>query len=362
MYAFRLNQNTLRIGLCWSILCFISIHCAAQPADTVTTKPDSTIRYYKFREHSETRFSLLLGYNYLTYGFAEAGVGYNVISRIGYHGLAMAAYLSSEVKTDNQLIIGPKVGCWMAGGAGGIAMGASFIYYTDFTSASLRARPEIGFGIGPGKLTYGWNIALSNKSFNGIDKHLLSFALMIKLKKIKETNKEHTVIRSADWVAMRKENMPAPIRQDTIFSKSRLVLLGGIGGWGNNLMGEIGIGGYIDEPENSTSSGLVYFSIERFPGTDPVTGVKFGNLMHGTKKFGLCGGAPMIYYTDLSSNSWIIRPTAGIHYKRLFLVYGYNIALSKFRYGAVGYSNVTLLYSIVLKRYKDSYELRNVYE
>lgn len=131
-------------------------------------------------------FSLVTGYQFGKRHFAELGVAVNEYGRKGWHPIAKAYYISSEIKFDNKLLIGPKVGCWFGGG---LALGASLIYYTDFSAAALRLRPEIGSGFQNWRIVYGYNIPLTNRGFQGINKSHVSIVFMFGLKKLKTIRK-----------------------------------------------------------------------------------------------------------------------------------------------------------------------------
>ena len=65
-------------------------------------------------------------------------------------------------------------------------MGLNLINYTDFQENSLRLRPEIGIGFGVFRIVYGYNFALTNKYFEGINKHNFGLNIMLKIKTLKE--------------------------------------------------------------------------------------------------------------------------------------------------------------------------------
>lgn len=130
-------------------------------------------------------FSLLGGYNVWNYNFIELGLAINKHGVLVIHPYADAYFVSTEIKLSNKLLIGPKIGCWASGGIGPCSMGLNLIYYTDFKGSSLRFRPEIGVGMWNFKLVYGYNVAITNKDFNGINKNNLSLAIAFGLKKIK---------------------------------------------------------------------------------------------------------------------------------------------------------------------------------
>ena len=68
-------------------------------------------------------------------------------------------------------------------------MGLNVIYYTDFYQSSLRIRPEIGMGFGRWKVVYGYNIPLTNKRFEGVNKSNIGIVLLFGIKKLKTIQK-----------------------------------------------------------------------------------------------------------------------------------------------------------------------------
>jgi hypothetical protein len=86
-------------------------------------------------------------------------------------------------KSEEKFIMGPKVGAWLAGGCGGMAMGANMIYYTNFTNGTLVFRPEIGLGYMNFKFVYGYNISLT-KGLDMVDRSVFSALLGFKVKKL----------------------------------------------------------------------------------------------------------------------------------------------------------------------------------
>jgi hypothetical protein len=66
-----------------------------------------------------------------------------------------------------------------------MAMGINLIYYTDFEQSSLRLRPEIGIGFGRWKVFYGYNIPLTNRSFEGINRNTFGFTVLFGVKQTK---------------------------------------------------------------------------------------------------------------------------------------------------------------------------------
>lgn len=163
-----------------SLLAILPMFKSYGQTDTDTIPP-KRIYYAELEKH----ISILAGYNFWRNHFAELGLAVNQYGRVGYHPGAWAYFISSEIKFDNKLLIGPKIGTWIGGGAGGMAMGLNLIYYTDFDQSSLRIRPEIGLGFGRFKVVYGYNIPLYNKAFEGINKSNLGIALLFSIKHLK---------------------------------------------------------------------------------------------------------------------------------------------------------------------------------
>lgn len=138
---------------------------------------DSTLFTYGFSKKKD--FSLLIAYNQGHYGFADIGLAINQYGT-NRHPFSLDYFISNEIKTSGNTVVGPKVGAWVAGG---FAMGLSLIYYTDFNRASVVLRPEMGLGIEKAKLVYGYNWKF-NSSFEGINKHLVALTYCFTLKRL----------------------------------------------------------------------------------------------------------------------------------------------------------------------------------
>lgn len=163
-----------------NILLFLFISLSAH----IYAQPPDTLKSYGYETRMEKYISILIGYNQWNYGFAEIGLAKNQYGTVGVHPSAWAYFLSSEIKVDDKLMIGPKLGAWIGGGAAGMALGISMIYYTDLNEGTLRLRPEIGIGFDRFKMVYGYNILLANKDFEGINRHVVSLAYLIGVKKL----------------------------------------------------------------------------------------------------------------------------------------------------------------------------------
>lgn len=134
------------------------------------------------RAYLETDFSLLLGYNLGHCHFPEIGLAVNKRGINGHHPFAHAVYTSCEIRAGaGKPVIGPKIGAWIGGGAAGMAIGIAAVGYTDFDAFTLRLRPEIGLGFGLFKVTYGYNIPLSNADFMRVNRHQVSAAVLVPL-------------------------------------------------------------------------------------------------------------------------------------------------------------------------------------
>jgi len=160
-----------------------SLNCSAQ-------KSDSTINSLNSKRkggYSETHLAILTGYNFWENHYIELGLAWNERGQIGHHPHSSAYFVSTEYRLGSDPILGPKIGIWIDGGATGIALGLNLICYTDFDETSFRFRPEIGTGFNGWKLVYGYNFALSNKSFESINTHNITLAAAFSVKKIKTT-------------------------------------------------------------------------------------------------------------------------------------------------------------------------------
>lgn len=125
--------------------------------------------------------SVVTGYNFWNKHFLEIGLAHTQTDMDGPMVMGHNYFLSTEVKIDRDLLIGPKIGIWMGNGVG---IGLNAIYYTNFHASSLRFRPEIGFGFSTFKLAYGYNVPLTNKDFNQINKNNISLMVLFQVKKI----------------------------------------------------------------------------------------------------------------------------------------------------------------------------------
>ena len=149
---------------------------------------DSTSHNYFIKKD----LTLITGYQIQNNHFAEIGIGIIEDGVKGYHPSTLIYGISNELKLAKDFIWGLKASLWMGGGSAGMNVGLNLINYTDFNESSLRFRPEIGIGFGIFRIVYGYNFAITNKAFYGINKHNFGLNIMLKLKKHIQNNKINT--------------------------------------------------------------------------------------------------------------------------------------------------------------------------
>lgn len=150
------------------------------PAASLWCQEKDTVRRTPF----EKELCLLTGAGYGRHAFIDLGGSVNRAGTIGHHPFSSAYFVSSELHFGSKTVVGPKAGAWAAGGVGGIAMGISLIYYSDFEQGQLVFRPEIGLGISKFKLTYGYNARLTNTGFDPVARNVAGATYCFRLKKL----------------------------------------------------------------------------------------------------------------------------------------------------------------------------------
>ncbi len=86
--------------------------------------------------------------------------------------------LSAEIRPGENTIIAPKLGVF----AGSIfGLGANALYYMNPDEGSLCLRPEIGMHCPYFKLSYGYNIPVTNKDMKGINGSNLNITIFIRI-------------------------------------------------------------------------------------------------------------------------------------------------------------------------------------
>lgn len=137
----------------------------------------------RYRLQPDRYLALMTGLSAGSYVNGEIGLGEIIDSRTGIHPASLAWFASDEIRLTNKLLMGPKIGVWVAGGS---ALGLNMIYYTDFGKGTLVFRPEIGGGLFNVKLVYGYNAKLTNTDFKGINRNLVQLVYGFKLRELKD--------------------------------------------------------------------------------------------------------------------------------------------------------------------------------
>ncbi|ANQ48589.1 hypothetical protein MY04_1212 [Flammeovirga sp. MY04] len=135
------------------------------------------------RYHMEKSLVLITGVQIHANQFGEIGLGVMKNVMAGHHPATFIYGVSNELKFSNDLIWGLKAGVWLGGG---MNIGLNLVNYTDFKNNSLRFRPEIGAGLWEFRIVYGYNFAITNREFEGINTHNFTLNLMLRVKKIKK--------------------------------------------------------------------------------------------------------------------------------------------------------------------------------
>jgi len=141
---------------------------------------DAKVIPYRPGTEVHDELTLLTGYHQGTHGFAELGFGRNVFV-IGHIPVCWGYYLGGEVRVDRTDLQGVKIGAYMTGV---FAMGVQLIRYFEGDGGCTVLRPEIGIGVLKAKLTYAYNIGLSQERLPGINTHMLSITYALRLKRL----------------------------------------------------------------------------------------------------------------------------------------------------------------------------------
>lgn len=127
---------------------------------------------------------MVMGYHGPKYHYAELGFAINEWGVVGHHPIAWALYATTEVYMNRDIVVAPKLGAWIGGGS---AMGINLLYYSNLEgSGRFALRPEIGIGMGPARLTYGYNFDFTKKEFPFMNKHGLNLVFMVPMKLLSE--------------------------------------------------------------------------------------------------------------------------------------------------------------------------------
>ena len=134
---------------------------------------------------TKTTLAAHIGYQYYAFHGLELGFAHARYSKQGGLNYVRAWALAGEfiINPDSVNAFAPKASFWVTGGAYFLSIGASASYYINKSSASLRVRPEIGFGLKRFRLVYGYNFALIGNDFVPVNApHIVTFSVLIDLK------------------------------------------------------------------------------------------------------------------------------------------------------------------------------------
>lgn len=150
--------------------------------------------------HRHVKTEIVTGLNFQsgkgneTRRYFELGIARS-IHNYGMHGPASAGiYLSEEISFDEKNIYGTKLGAYTHYL---FDIGLAIVYYTNFEKGNLKLRPELGLGIGPVRITGGYNIpTFANKAFGELRKNngQLTIQCLIPVKK-QTISKEQSIFK-----------------------------------------------------------------------------------------------------------------------------------------------------------------------
>ncbi|WP_075340857.1 hypothetical protein [Tenacibaculum agarivorans] len=140
-----------------------------------------------FSLYKSTNLQLGYGYSFAepnTKDFHLLEVGINKTVYGGRHGAGFQYGFGTEIglNTEN-LIFGPKLSGFLYYGF--LTFGVELVTYTDFNQNTLRFVPALGIGGERFKITINPHLILINKSFQPIDRGMLSFSINIPLQRKK---------------------------------------------------------------------------------------------------------------------------------------------------------------------------------
>lgn len=173
----------MKIFLFLTFILFVSFFSVGQ-SDSTYVRDTIYDQYYM-----KTDLSLLTGYQLHSEHFAEIGIGVMRDGVVGHHPSTMIYGVTNEFIMSNDFVWGLKAGLWLGGGVGGMNIGLNLINYTDFESNTIRFRPEIGMGFSSFRIVYGYNLAITNKDFDGINTHNFTLNIILKMKTLKEESR-----------------------------------------------------------------------------------------------------------------------------------------------------------------------------
>lgn len=112
----------------------------------------------------------------------EIGYFYSQWENVGYGDGGKGYSISTEHYINNNYIIAPKIAGFL--NIWGINLGVATVWYFDMKkNNSFRVRPEIGYGSRKIKLTYAFNMAITNKDMPNVSKHMISAVYFLNFNK-----------------------------------------------------------------------------------------------------------------------------------------------------------------------------------
>lgn len=136
-----------------------------------------------YAQEEPRRFGVDGGVDFGAAHFAVLGIGYGALTHPALDGVFLGSNglsASCAVRIGDRPLIAPQIGGWF--GMPFCVGGLNLAYYTDFRQGAWRLRPEVGIELASGRITYGYNIPLSNKEMPGVNTHQLSFRVFIPVK------------------------------------------------------------------------------------------------------------------------------------------------------------------------------------
>jgi hypothetical protein len=129
---------------------------------------------------------LIVGYQNGKYDFLELGYSHGA-SSLDFMYLGMGSSLEWNFKDK---VAGYKLGLWINSI---LSFGLHSVFYynynkdsEDFKKLSLGLRPEIGLGYSGFNIVYGYNVLFLNAGNEGVNKHMVSANLVIRISKFKD--------------------------------------------------------------------------------------------------------------------------------------------------------------------------------
>ncbi|AXG68065.1 hypothetical protein KORDIASMS9_00254 [Kordia sp. SMS9] len=161
-----------RVAYCTFILFMICQFGMAQLAPEETKVPNKLGIKEDSEKYPASR-GILFGVHGARETMFELGYFNYKWDYVGYGDIGMGYSISTEHYINHNYIIAPKIAGFS--NIWGINMGAATVWYFDMEkNNSFRIRPEIGIGSGNFKLTYAFNMAITNKDMRNVSKHMVS--------------------------------------------------------------------------------------------------------------------------------------------------------------------------------------------